>query len=101
MNSAPGSNKKVFIKKKEIVARKIAGEIILVPIAGKLAGMQQIFTLNAAGQYIWDHLDGAENLGEIIAGVQSFFDVDTKQAEADVMDFIDELLVNELITKTN
>lgn len=92
---------KVFRKKQEIVARKIAGEMILVPISGKLADMQRIFSLNPVAEYIWNQLNGERDLQEISSGVLSVFDIEKEQAEADVQEFIGELLKEDLITGAN
>ena len=66
---------KIFKKKKEIVSREIAGETILVPISGKLADMQRIFSLNPVAEYIWNQLNGKRNLQEISGNILSVFDV--------------------------
>ena len=88
---------KIFTKKKEIVSRSIAGETILVPISGKLADMQRIFSLNPAAEYIWSQLNGERTLQEIRNSVLSAFDVSKNQADADIEEFIDTLLKENLI----
>jgi len=90
---------KIFKKKKEIVSREIAGETILVPISGKLADMQRIFSLNPVAEYIWNQLNGKRNLHEISDSIPSVFDVNKEQVYADVQEFIAELLKEDLITQ--
>ena len=90
--------KQVYQKKGEVVTRKIAGEVILVPIRGKLADMQRIFSLNPVGEFIWEHLNGERNLGEISEALLAVFDVGREQADADVHDFISQLLKEGLVT---
>ena len=90
---------KIFNKNEHIVSRKIAGELFLVPIRGKLADMQQIFTLNPVGEYIWQELDNQKRLKDICNGVISTFEVEKEQAESDISDFIHELLDSDLITE--
>jgi len=91
---------KMYTKNPDIVARKIAGELFLVPIRGKMADMQQIFTLNTVGEYIWQELDKKKNLNNICDEVVVSFDVMKENAEADIKDFISELLEAGLITNT-
>ena len=91
---------KMYTKNPDIVARKIAGELFLVPIRGKMADMQQIFTLNTVGEYIWQELDKKKNLNNICDEVVVSFDVMKENAEADIKDFIAELLEAGLITNT-
>jgi hypothetical protein len=71
--------------------------MILVPIRGKLADMQRIFTLNDVGAYIWSSLDGERSLGEICEDLRLDFDVKKEQAQRDMSDFISELLEADLI----
>ena len=92
-----GSWDEIYKQEENIVTREIVGETILVPIRGKLADMQRIFTLNEVGAYIWSSLDGERSLGDICEGLQSEFDVGSDQARSDVVDFISELLGADLI----
>ncbi len=92
------NSKGIFKKRGEIITRKIAGEVILVPITGNLADMQRIFSLNPVGEFIWEHLDGERDLGRISSGVQSIFDVRKEEADADIQEFVSELLSQDLIS---
>jgi hypothetical protein len=83
---------KVFQKTDNIVSRRIAGELFLVPISGDLANMQRIFALTAVAEFIWEKLDGRMNLDEIRRDVLGRFDVPEEQAEADIKEFVAELL---------
>ncbi len=88
---------KVFEKREEIVSREIAGETILVPIKGKLADMQRIFSLDGVGEYIWTQLNGKRSLKEIRNLVMEAFDVEKEQVKRDIREFVDELLEADLI----
>jgi hypothetical protein len=88
---------KVYKRDETVVTRDIVGEMILVPIRGKLADMQRIFTLNDVGAYIWSSLDGERSLGEICEDLRLDFDVKKEQAQRDMSDFISELLEADLI----
>ena len=94
----PGEDiwEKVYKKSADVVSRKIAGELFLVPIRGNLADMQHIFTLNPVAEYIWLEL-GEKRLCEIRDGVMADFEVVKEQAETDIRDFIAELLEEDLI----
>jgi hypothetical protein len=88
-----------FRKREDIVSREIAGETILVPIRGKLVDMQRLFSLNGVAAHIWQELDGNKSLAGIRDGVLEAFDVDKEQAEADIREFVGELIGAELIVE--
>lgn len=88
---------KAYSKKEEVVSREIAGETILVPVRGKLADMQKIFSLNQTAEYIWQNLDGKKKLNDILEGVLSQFDVNKEEAEKDMFEFVTELINANLI----
>jgi hypothetical protein len=83
---------KIFIRNEDIVSRRIAGELFLVPVKGKLADMEQIFTLTTVAEYIWDRIDGQRSLDDIQNDVVAQFDVGQEQAESDIREFIAELV---------
>ena len=81
-----------YKKNEEIVTRGIAGETLLVPIKDKLADMQRIFALNSVAEYVWQKLDGEKSLGEIRDDILATFDVEQEQVDADLKEFMAELL---------
>lgn len=97
MNS--GNYNKVFIRNRDVVSRKIAGELFLVPVKGRMADMENIFTLTAVAEYIWDSIDGRKSLNEILVNVVDRFDVEHDQAESDIREFVIELMGAGLITE--
>lgn len=75
-----------------IVSRKIANEVILVPIRSNVAEMAEIFTLNETGAAIWEKVDGLKTLAEIQQAVMQEFDVDVDELEQDMSQLITGLL---------
>jgi Coenzyme PQQ synthesis protein D (PqqD) len=88
---------KTFRKNADVVSRKIAGEVILVPVRGNLADMNRIFALDGVGEFIWQALDEGKNLGEIRNELLDRFDVEKATADTDVREFIHELVKADLI----
>jgi hypothetical protein len=84
-------------KKNEIVSRQIAGEMMLIPVMGKIADMKRIFALNPAGEFIWTRLDGGSSLGQISDEMSASFDISREQAFKDAEEFVSELLKEGLI----
>ncbi len=92
---------RIYQRAENIVSRKIAGETILVPIRGKLADMQNIFTLNTVGAYIWDQLDGTKSLAHILESVLDHFEVSRQEAEKDILEFISRTSETGLAAENN
>jgi hypothetical protein len=83
---------RIFERPKNIVSRSIAGELFLVPVAGKLADMQRMFALTAVAEFIWERLDGRRSLSDIRNDVLACFDSDKEQVDADIRAFVTELI---------
>ncbi len=81
----------VFRQQRSTVTREIAGEVLLVPVHGKLAQLQRIFVLNPVGAYIWQQLDGERDLEAIHRGLVDNFEVTGGEAEADLYEYLGAL----------
>jgi hypothetical protein len=100
LSSSKTSGEKIYRRKEEIVSRSIAGELFLVPISGNLADMQRIFTLSPVAEFIWNQLDGEKDLNAIQRDILSAFAVEREEADADLYEFISQLLEAQLIDET-
>jgi len=86
-----------FRKKESIASRTIAGESFLIPVCGQPADMQKIFVLNPLASFIWEHLDGAHTVAELLDAIMEQFAVDRDQAQLDAVDFIGQLQEQNLL----
>jgi hypothetical protein len=89
----------IYKKNPTVVKRKIADELILVPTMSSIAEQQKIFSLNEVGEYVYDRLDGSSTLQEILDSLMADFDVSREVAEVDVLQFVDAVLQQGLISK--
>ena len=80
-----------YCKDSSMVSRKIADELILVPIRQNVGDLQNIYTLNEAGALIWENIDGKKDIADIIEILMDEYDVEQTTAEADVSDFLSQL----------
>jgi len=87
----------IYRKKDDVVSREIAEETILVPVRGRLADMQKIFSLNPTAEFVWKNLDGKKKLVDILNALIDRFDVAKDEAEKDISDFVNELMNADLI----
>ncbi len=93
------STEHVFKKNEDVVTRKIADQLILVPIKGNVADMQRLFMLNPVAEFIWQQLDGKCSVAVICEQIANGFIVDQQNAEKDAFEFIGQLIDFQLINE--
>jgi hypothetical protein len=81
---------RTFTRNPGVIARRIAGETILVPTHQR-AGEMALFTLNELGTFVWERLDGARPLSSISEEIEAAFEVETQRASADLLEFVGRL----------
>ncbi len=93
---------RLFQKDSAIVSRRIADEVILVPIRRRLGEVECLYTLNEAGARIWELIDGTRRVEEFRDLIVSEFEVSRDEAEEDLLtlfqQFTDIGAVNEVQT---
>ena len=75
-----------------MVSRRIGGECVLVPLAGRGADLDSIFNLNRVAAFIWEQLDGTRTGAAVVDAVVERFDVERERAEADPLELLHTLL---------
>ncbi len=79
-------------KHPNIVSRKIADEVILVPIRQNLADVNAMYLLqDDVSSRIWELIDGQRTVQEIREIICNEFEVDPGQAEKDLIKFLNQL----------
>ena len=82
---------KSYHKNSSMVARRVAEEVILVPIRQNVGDLQCIYTLNEVGARIWELLDNAGTVADMVSSVAKEYEVEQPQAQADLLDFLTQL----------
>jgi hypothetical protein len=80
-----------FSSRPDFIFRRIADELILVPIRQRVGDLQSIYTLSPVAARIWEWLDGTNNIETIAQRLTEEFDVSTEVATTDVAEFLAEL----------
>ena len=74
-----------------IVSREVAGETIVVPICRGVGDLDSVYTFNPVGRSLWHLLEQGHSVEELADWVATHYEVDAKQALADVQGYLLEL----------
>jgi len=77
--------------KSKFVARQVAEELVIVPLSGNVAQMNELFTLNETGKFIWENISVDKTTTQISALLTSEFDIDEQTAQQDVEIFLSQM----------
>jgi len=92
------SAESVYMPSDDIVAREIEGEIIIVPLAAGIGGVEdELFTLNETGRAIWSKLDGHRTLADVVAEMAAEFAAEDDEIERDVVGLVTELVERRML----
>ena len=75
-------------KSDDLATRDIAGETIIVPVKNNVGDLNSIYTLNEIGTFIWRLIDGATSTTQIVNAICEEYDVQSEEAEKDVVTLI-------------
>jgi hypothetical protein len=81
----------VPLRSPSVVTRKTGNEYVLVPVADNIADMNSVYTLNETGAFLWELIDGENNIEDMIEALIREYDIDEQSATNDVFEFINEM----------
>ena len=87
-------NKKYSIRQGYVV-REIAGEFIAVPVDSSCG--TNIIILNPVSKFLWEELQNEKSFDELLDAMLKNYEVSKEEAEADLKDFIMQLIENGLM----
>ena len=90
--------KQRYQREENFVFRRIEEETILVPIKDNVGDMGCIYSLNEIGALIWEQLDGERNLAAIKYKIMAEYEIGPREAEADLQEFVTDLVKIEAVT---
>jgi len=88
---------KIYNKKSLFATKNVGNELILVPVKNSVANMNELFTLNEVGSFVWKNINAQNTIEDITNAVAQEFEVDYQTAKNDVLEFIEHL--NIIISK--
>lgn len=89
----------IYSKNPDIIFRKIADEFILVPIRQKAVDLKCVYTLNQTAAFLWELIDSRQSVAQISDKFAAEFEVEPRQAQADVAEIFSQLESLSLIQK--
>ena len=89
-----------YSKDKNLVARSIAGETLIVPVRSGIADLDYIYALNEVGSRVWELLNERRPVREIVAAISSEYEVTPEQAARDIGELLSSLEATGLIHGT-
>ena len=75
----------------EFVVRAVLDSIVAVPVGQTALTFNGMVMLNEVSRVIWACLEQDTTVDAIVTAVTDAFDVDTAQAQTDVLEFLEQL----------
>ena len=85
------SEMETLVRSQAVVARVVAGEMLLVPIRGKVGDLASIYSFNSTGSLIWNLLETPHTMTQLAAAIANAYEIEPGQAEHDVTKFVTEM----------
>ena len=82
----------IYKKNPDFIARKIAGEIVLIPLQRKIDDIKSIYNLNEMACDFWEQIDGRTSLEQIRRKLLGIYEVETATLDQDLQSFIEQLV---------
>ena len=89
-----------YSKDKNLVARSIAGETLIVPVRSDVADLDYIYALNEVGSRVWELLDERRSVDKVVEAICTEYEVPPEQAARDVGELLSSLEAAGLIHGT-
>ena len=80
-----------WARSERIVGRRIGDELVLVPLAGRGADLDSIYSLNRVAAFVWERLDGGTTGEAVVDALVGRFEVDRERAAADYLELLETL----------
>lgn len=77
---------------KEFILREIAGEYMLVPTGATTQEFNGLITLSETAKFIWEHLEEAGSLEDMLQMILDEYEIDEETARRDMVEFLTHLL---------
>ncbi|MGB0367803.1 MAG: PqqD family protein [Flavobacteriales bacterium] len=83
--------KEIIDGKGDFATKQVGDDLVLVPVKDNVAEMNEMFTLNDVGAFIWNNLQGDVTQEELATSLSKEFDVDEETVSSDLNEFLIQL----------
>jgi hypothetical protein len=83
--------KAIAERKQFFATRQVGEELILVPLKDNVADMDEMFTLNDVGSFIWEMIDENKTVDDLERAIIAEYEVDQQEAKKDLEEFLEKL----------
>lgn len=98
LEKCSGKSSKKFQSKSDYIHRRIADNEVLISIGGNIADFNGYIELNASAAFLWDEMKGPRTPEELGKSLEEHFNLPHEKALEDVLDFLNELQENGMVT---
>jgi hypothetical protein len=81
-----------YEKNTDFIYRKIADEVVLVPVHHDVADMDCIYSLNSVGAFIWERIDPQVSEADLLAALAGEYEAEVDVLRQDLQAFLAEML---------
>lgn len=90
----------IYTPSEKVVARKIQGKLIIVPIEDGIADLNDaMFSFNETGTRVWECIEQKKNLAEIYTVLDDEYNADNTRIEQSVLKLVNTLLEKGIIVE--
>jgi hypothetical protein len=77
--------------KSSFVTREVGKELVLVPLSSNVSTMDELFTMNETGRFIWENLTETTTVDALVGKLTQEFEVDAVTAKKDIEQFLSNM----------
>lgn len=98
MNEQAAELDKVYVPTRNVVARRIEKELIIVPLVSGIGDAEdELYSLNETGEQVWQLLDGKRSLEQVVDALCELYAADSEMIRRDVVGLVTELLRRKIV----
>lgn len=79
--------------KSKFVARQVGDDLVIVPLTGNVAQMNELFTLNETGRFIWENTDSEMTIVDLASKMTEVYEINIDTATIDINNFLASIKV--------